>query len=187
MKNRRLLPLGLGLVALVVLGVTGCFLTSAQILVHVPLGDGGFMIAGADGYKRIAVDLNTISDYKDNKDKLKNISDFALVGTLINTDGPGGGVEVWISPDNTSFTTPAAIRASATKLWGPGTIGAPPATRAIGWDDSAALFTAAGKKILLAEAKGDGKLTLYAIETPTAVNTITLSRGYLILVIDAGI
>jgi hypothetical protein len=186
MKSRRLLPLGLGLVALVALGVTGCFLTSAQILVHFPLGDG-FMIAGADGYKRIAVDLNTISDYKDNKNKLKNISDFALIGTLNNTDGPGGGVEVYITADNTSLTTPAAIRASATKLWGPGTIGPPPATRAIGWDDSAGLFTAAGKKILLAEAKGEGKFTLYAIETPTAVNTITWSRGYLILVIDAGI
>jgi hypothetical protein len=186
MKNRRLLLLGLALVALVALGATGCFLTSAQILVHFSLGDS-FTIAGADGFERIAVDLNTVSEYKDNKDKLKNISDFALVGTLINTDGPGGGVEVWISPDNTNFTTPAAIRAGATKLWGPGTIGPPPATRAIGWDDSAALFTAAGKKILLAEAKGDGEFTLYTIGTPAAVNTIKVDKGFLILVIGAGI
>ena len=30
MKNRRLLPLGLGLVALVALGATGCFITSGR-------------------------------------------------------------------------------------------------------------------------------------------------------------
>jgi hypothetical protein len=186
MKNRRLLPLGLGLVALVALGVTGCFLTSAQILVHYAL-PSPFTIAGADGYERIAVDLSDVSEYQDNKDKLKNISDFALIGKFTNTGGPGGGVEVYITASTTSLTTPAAIRAGATKLWGPGTIGATGAVRNIGWDDSAALFTAAGKKILLAEAKGDGEFTLYTIGTPAAVNTILVEKGFLILVIGAGV
>ena len=176
MKNHRLLLLGLGLVALVALGATGCFLTSAQVLVHYALPNP-FTINGADGYELIAVNLSDVSDYKDNKDKLKNISDFALVGKFTNTAGPGGGVEVWISPGSTSYTNPAAIRAGATKLWGPGAIGATGAVRNITWNDSAALFTAAGKKILLAEAKGDGEFTLYTIGTPGTSNVIGWTRA----------
>jgi hypothetical protein len=186
MKNRHLLLPGLALIALVALGVTGCFITSGQVLVHFALHNP-FTIDGADGYELEAVDLNTVPDYKDHKDKLKNISDFALIGKFTNVSGPGGGVEVYISAGSTSFTSPAAIRAGATKLWGPGTIGATGATRTITWNDSAALFTAAGKKILLTEAKGDGAFTLYTIGTPAAVNTIRVDKGFLILVIGAGI
>ena len=189
MKNHRLLPLGLGLVALIALGATGCFLTSAQILVHYdfPSPYNTFTIDGADGFEVVPVDLNTVSDYKDNKDKLKDISDLAVIGKFTNTAGPGGSVLVYISAGDPSFTTAAQIRAGATKLWGPGTIGAAPATRTITWDDSAALFTAAGKAILLNEAKGDGKFTLYTVGSPTNVNTIRVDKGGLILVISAGI
>lgn len=186
MKNRRLLLLGLGLVALVALGATGCFITSAQVLVHYALPNP-FTINGADGYEVINVDLNTVSDYKDHKDKLKNLSDFGLIGKFTNTAGPGGGVEVWISAGNPGFTTPAQIRGGATKLWGPGTIGATGATSTIGWNDSARLFSAAGKAILLHEAKGDGEFTLYTIGTPGSSNVIRVEKGFLILVIGAGI
>jgi len=186
MKNHRLL-LGLALVALVGLGVTGCFITSAQVLVHFALPNP-FTINGADGFEVIPVDLNTIGDYKDHKDKLKNISDFAIIGKFTNTSGPGGGVEVWISAaGNPGYITPAQIRAGATKLWGPSTIGAAPATRTIGWDDSAALFKPAGKAMLLNEAKGDGEFTLYTIGTPGVDNTIQIDKGFLILVIGAGV
>jgi hypothetical protein len=186
MKNHRLLMLGLGLAAFVALGATGCFITSGQVLVHYALPNP-FTINGADGYERVDVDLNTIQAYKDHKEKLKNIADFALIGTFTNTSGPGGGVEVWISAGSTSYTTPAEIRLNATKLWGPGTIGAAPATRVIGWNDSAALFKPAGKTILLNEAKGDGAFTLYTIGTPEISNVIEVSKGFLILVIGAGI
>lgn len=186
MKNRRLLPLGLGLVALVALGVTGCFITSGQILAEYELPNP-VTINGADGFERVPVDLSTISAYKEHKDKLKAISDFALIGKLTNTSGPGGGVVIYITAGDTNLLTPAAITAGATKLWGPGTIGAAPASRTLTWDDSAALFTAAGKKILLAEAKGDGEFTLYTIGTPGTSNVIQVVKGYLILVIGAGI
>jgi hypothetical protein len=186
MKNRRLTLLGLGLVALIALGATGCFITSGQILVHYALPDP-FTINGADGFELVAVDLNTISAYKDHKDKVKNISDFAVVGKFTNTTGTGGGVEVFITAGATNYTSPAAIRAGATKLWGPGTIGATGSTRTITWDDSAALFTAAGKTMLLNEAKGDGVFTLYTIGTAGSTNTIRVEKGGLILVIGAGV
>jgi len=186
MMNRHPLMLGLGLVVLVALGVTGCFLTSGQILAEYELPNP-VTINGADGFERIHVDLNTISAYQDHKDKLKTISDFALIGKLTNTSGPGGGVVVYITAGDTDLGTPAAITAGATKLWGPGTIGAAPASRTLTWDDSAALFSAAGKKILLAEAKGDGAFTLYTIGTPGTSNVIQVVKGYLILVIGAGL
>ncbi len=184
MKNRLLLALGL--VALVALGAAGCFLTSAQVLAEFELPNP-FTIDGADGYERIAVDLNTIDAYKDHKEKLEAISDLAIVGKFTNVSGPGGGVEFYITAGNTSLDGPAAIRAGATKLWGPGTIGATGDTRTVGWDASAGLFTAAGKKILLTEAKGDGEFTLYSVGTAGATNVIRVDKGYLILVLGAGI
>lgn len=184
MKNRLLLTLGL--VALAALGAAGCFLTSAQVLAEFALPNS-FTIDGADGYERVAVDLNTIDAYEDHKEKLETISDLAIVGKFTNVNGPGGGVEFYITAGNTDLVGPAAIRASATKLWGPGTIGATGSVRTVGWDDSAKLFTAAGKKILLAEAKGDGEFTLYSVGTAGATNEIQVDKGYLILVLGAGI
>jgi hypothetical protein len=187
MKNRRLLTLGLGLVVLVALAATGCFVTSAQVFVHYALPNP-VTIENADDFEVIPVDLSTISAYQEHKDKLKNISDFGLIGTFTNVSGPGGGVEVYISAAGPIYGSADEIRAHATKLWGPGTIGATGSVRTIGWDDSAALFGAAGKAILLNEAKGDGKFTLYTIGTPeSASNEIRVDKGFLILVIDAGV
>jgi hypothetical protein len=187
MKNRRLPLLTLGLVALGALGVTGCVLTSAQVLAHFPLPNP-FTITSADDFEVIPVDLGTVSAYKEHKDKLKDVVDFALIGNFKNVSGPGGGVEVYISAAGPVYDSAAAIRAGATKLWGPGEIGKTGSVRTIGWDDSAALFSAAGKAVLLREVKGDGQFTLYAIGTPQGVsNEIKVEKGFLILVISAGV
>ena len=183
MRNLRVILPSLALAALT---VSGCFITSAQIFAHYALPNP-FTIAGADGFERVLVNLADVDEYNDHKDKLKDVTDVAVVGTFENLVGPGGGVEVWITPDNTSLADPAAIIAGATKLWGPGTIGATGDVRVIGWDESAALFNAAGKAILLQEAKGDGEFTLYTIGTPGAVNTIEVTDGGLILTIAAGL
>lgn len=182
-KNLRLILPGLALLALT---ATGCWITSAQIFAHFDLPNP-VTINGADGWERVYVDLNTISDYADNKDKLKTISDLAVVGTFRNTGGVGGGVEVYITPGNTSLGSRAAITAGSTKLWGPGSIGATGDVRTIGWDESAALFDAAGKAILLAEAKGDGEFTIYTIGSAGTINLIRVENGGLILVLGAGL
>ncbi|MBI5711431.1 MAG: hypothetical protein HZC42_14190 [Candidatus Eisenbacteria bacterium] len=182
-KNLRLILPGLALVALT---ATGCWITSAQIFAHFDLPNP-FTINGADGFERVYVDLNTISDYADNKDKLKGISDLAVVGKFTNTSGPGGGVEVYITPGNTNLANPTAIVAGSTKLWGPGSIGATGDVHTVGWDESAALFDAAGKAILLAEAQGDGEFTIYTIGSPGTVNVIRVDDGGLILVLAAGL
>lgn len=183
MKNLRLILPGLALAALT---VSGCFITSGQIFAHYALPNP-FTIAGANGYERVDVDLNTISNYKDHKDKLKDVSDIAVVGTFTNTAGTGGGVEIYITPDASAFTTPTEIVNNAQKLWGPGSIGATGSSVTIDWDESAELFNRAGKAMLLAEAKGDGNFTLYAIGTPGTVNVIEVANGALILTIAAGI
>src|SRR5438128_1040831 len=157
MKPRQLLGLGFGFVAL---AASGCILVSAQILTHFALPNP-FTIDSSiiDHSERIPVDLNVDpgKDYTDNKDKLKNISDVAILGKFTNVNGPAGGVLVYITPD---FVGPPggapSIPSNAVLLWGPGTIGPTGSVRTIGWDESVALFNKAGKDLLLSEVKGDG-------------------------------
>ncbi|NOT34481.1 MAG: hypothetical protein HOP12_09960 [Candidatus Eisenbacteria bacterium] len=185
-KIRRGLLAGL---VLATIAVNGCILTSAQILVNFELGNVDINnVTAAVG--RVVVDLNSISDYSDNKDKLKNISDFAVLGKFVNNAGPAGSVEVWVTPEVTNFTTVNAIQSGGgVRLWGPGSIGAagtPGGTVTLGWDESAALFSQAGKNIVLGEAKGDGAFTLYAAGT-AGVYDISVQNGVLVLVLEAGI
>lgn len=183
MQKLRIILLGMGLGALV---LTGCFITQAQIFAHYELPNPFTIDSSSDPFERIPFDLATNDDYAEHKDKLNSVADFAVVGTFVNEEGPAGGVEVWITPDLTNYGSVAEVTENATKLWGPGTIGAAPSTREIGWDDSAALFNAAGKAILLREAKGDGTFTLYAFGT-AGTYRIRVEQGFLILTLNAGI
>ena len=54
-------------------------------------------------------------------------------------------MEAWITADPTNYLTVTQVKANATQLWGPGNI-AGNETRVIGWDESAALFHAAGRR-----------------------------------------
>jgi hypothetical protein len=183
MRNLRVILPSLALAALT---ATGCFIVSGQIFVHFELPNP-VNIDGADGWELVPVDLADVGkDYSDNKDKLKDITDLAIVGTFKNTAGPGGTVEVWITPGTTSLAGIAAIKAGATRLWGPASIGAAPSSVTIGWDESAKLFNPAGKAILLSEAKGDGQFTLYTIGTAGVTNSIEIDNGALILTLAAG-
>jgi hypothetical protein len=180
-KLRVLLP-SLGLVALL---VGGCFITQAQVFAHFALPNPFTIDSSNSPTERVLVDLNTVKEYVDHKDKLEGLSDLAVVGTFMNLSGQAGSVEVWITPDQTNLSSIAEIQSSATKLWGPRSIGAV-STVKIGWDESAQLFNAAGKKILIDEALGDGTFTLYTIGS-TGVYNIQVNDGQLILTIDGGV
>ena len=183
MMRLRWILAGLALAALL---SSGCILVSAQIFAHYDLPNPVTLDSSSNPLHREFVDLHTISDYEKNKDKLKGLSDLAVVGTFVNQSGPAGGVEVWITPDNTNLATVSAVQTGATKLWGPASIGAAPATRKIDWNESSKLFNAAGKKILIDETLGDGQFTIYAIVTGSGPNTVEVQHGAIILVIDAG-
>lgn len=183
MKNLRLL---LVLTSLCALAATGCIIISGQIFAHFKLPPTFTISDTGTEVERVAVDLNTIDEYEEHKDKIKGLSDVALVGKFTNLGGQAGGVEVWITPGATSLADVAAVRAGATKLWGPGMLPAGVgAVRTIGWDESAKLLTAAGKKMLIDEAKGDGQFTLYTFGTAGTYN-IKVDGGALILTISAG-
>jgi hypothetical protein len=186
MKTSRLMMAGVLLGALL---SNGCILTSAQILAHFDLPNP-FIIDATDNMERISVDLNSIGDYSDHKDKLKNLTDLAILGKFTNTLGPAGTVSVYIDAGATNHANAAAVIASATKLWGPASIGASGSSTesvTMTWDDSAALFDPAGKQMLLDEAKGDGQFTLYTVGTPRGTYVVEVTDGVLVLVIDAGI
>jgi hypothetical protein len=177
MKNGRKLVPGLLLAALL---AAGC-LISGQFLVNFDLGNVDVVASGVDG---IGVDLNTIEEYADHKDKLKGLADIAILGTFVNTGVNDLAVEVWMTDEaNPALTTPAAVMAAGTRVWGPFNLAAG-ATRTITWDESAALF-GAGKAPLLAQIKGDGVFTLYAL-TQSGAYAFRIDNGKLIVVIDAG-
>lgn len=175
--------------AVAAVGASGCVLTSAQILASFDLPNPFTINAATNAFERVLVDLSTIEDYADNKDKLKDVRDFAVLGKFTNEAGPAGSVEVWITAGNTNYATPGEVTSSATKLWGPLTVGAAGtagATVQMNWNDSAALFTSAGKTLLINEAKGDGEFTLYVMGT-TGVYQIQVQNGVLVVLLDAGL
>ena len=176
---------GCAVAALLALAAGGCILTSGQIQLHFELPN--LTATSANNIIGEAVDLNEEEDYADNKEDLQDISDLAVLGKITNHGGNAIHVEVWMTRDLTSYTTETALKADseALPLWGPFAL-AGAETKQIDWDDSAALFSEAGKAVLLEEAKGDGTFTIYAIGVE-GTYSFSVEHGALVLEIDIGI
>ncbi len=188
-RSSRWMVAGLALASLL---AAGCIITSAQVLAHFDLPNP-VHLNGSDDWEKVPVDLavDVGSDYTDNKDKLEGVTDLAVLGTFTNTGNNSGQVSVYITADNTNYGSAAEVTANATLLWGAvsiGPAGSPDETVTIDWDTSAALFTAAGKQILIDEAKGDGQFTIYTVGTASATGyDIQITDGKVVLVLDAGL
>lgn len=183
MKNLRwLIPT----VALAALIGNGCIIASGQVLAHFDLTNPIIVGPASQPFWREVVDLNTISDYSKNKDKLKGLSDVAVVGKFTNKSGGAGGLEIWITAGNTNLTTVPGIHSSATLLWGPAGLDPAVSTKNVNWNDSAKLFNAAGKQILIDSMKGAGVFTAYIFPSGAGNNDIQIDHGAIILVIAAG-
>lgn len=168
--------------ALVLLITPGCILTSGQITIEFELGV--ITVTSSTSIESEDVDLNTISEYADHKSDLKGLADVAALGSFVNL-GPDVGVELWMTPALTAYTTEALLKADATAkmLWGPFNV--PTATtKTVDWDESARLFSAAGKAALITEVTGDGIFTVYAIGN-VGVYSFRVDNGSLVLVLDA--
>ena len=174
------LALGLGLMT------PGCILTSGQIQIDFALPS--FTANSVTGIDGTTIDLNTEKEYKDNKDKLKDLSDLAVLGKFTNNSATAVNVTVWMTTTPSSHTTEAALMSDPTRvqLWGPFSV-AGNATTVIDWNKSAQLFTTAGKAALLNEAKTDGNFSLYVIGPAGGAYDFTVANGALVLVIDVGI
>ena len=175
----RMLKLSL-LVAPLVLA--GCILTTGQITVDFDLGDTTVTAANVEA---IDVDLNTNSDYADHKDNLEGLADIAVLGSVTNNGASAIGVEVYMTADETSYTTDAQVKANAFKAWGPFDVAAGQ-TVTVGWDESAKLFTAVGRQALIDEAKGDGVFTLYFVGN-AGTYSFQVNDGVLVLTLNAGL
>lgn len=171
--------------ALASLAGAGCFLISGQFIIDFALGN--INVTSSTGLDGVIVDLNTVGDYSKHKDKLKGLADIALLGTFVNnTTASAIDVEVWMV-DNAGpvLTDATVVRADGVRVWGPFHVDAG-GTTTITWDQSAILF-GAGKAAMLAQVKGDGIFTLYAIG-PSGSTTydFSINDGKLVAVIDAG-
>ncbi len=172
------------LVAAAALAGGGCILTSGQILISFPLVNPVTVTNTSMLYSE-EVNLNSLGDYTDHKDKLESLADVALLGQIINNSSSPVGVEVFFTEASTSYTTSALVRTSAKKLWGPFALAASE-TKTIGWDESAALIDDVGRAALISEIKGDGSFTVYVIG-PTGTYNFTVNHPVLVLVLDAGV
>lgn len=184
MHGTRLIVAGLALAAL---SAPGCVLTSAQILITYDEFPDQITVSHLAPVTRQLVDLNTINDYNEHKDKLKGLTDIALLGRVTNGATPVQ-VELWITPGSTNHTTPGLVTGDPTakELWSLSL--AANEDRNIGWDESAGLFKSDGKATLLDEIKGDGVFTLYLIDDSGAgTYSFTVANAALVLVVDAGI
>lgn len=177
MKNLRLIVPAL-LLAFV---MPGCVLTSGQFLIDFDLDD--FTTSTSTAVTKEDVDLTTEEDYNDHKEELQGIADVAVLGKITNTGATAIGVQVWMTAGTTTFTTPTEVTSGATMLWGPFNLTAG-GSEQVDWDESAALFNAAGKQLLLDEIKGDGMFTIYAISDNVGIYSFTVDNGVLALVLD---
>jgi hypothetical protein len=178
MKNLRL---WLVLATLGALLSTGCFLLTLQKQV-VLLFDDPLTVAGPTALASAVVDLNTEEDYADNKDKLKDVADLALLGRVTNLTGTATSVEVWmVTNPGTPLTTETAVRAAGVKVWGTLSLAANE-TKTINWNESAKLFT--GRQQLVSEVKGDGRFDLYAIGT--GAYNFRINKGALVVLLSVG-
>jgi hypothetical protein len=163
----------------------GCVLTSGQIRIDFSLDN--FTASTDSAISGQQINLGDQSEYEKNKDKLKDLSDLAVLGRIKNNGTNTIHVEVWMTPTLTSYTSVGALKGdnTARQVWGPFTL-ASDQSKVIDWDGSAKLFNSAGKAMLLSEAKGDGMFTLYAIAQEGTYN-FSVDQGELILVLDVGI
>lgn len=180
------LRIGILSLALATLTAAGCPLISGQFLVKFDMPTP-LQVTVAGNVTKADIDLNTISEYKDHKDNMKDVADFAVLGEFTNNTLPAGPINLslWITPGITSYTTVSQViaDASAHQVWGPFTLAAGESKK-IGWDESAKLFTESGKKALLAEIKGDGSFTAYMLSSGSAL--FTIKNGVFAIVVDAG-
>jgi len=171
--------------ALAALMAAGCVLVSGQFVVTYEFADFGYdplVVSSPTALTGVEVNLNDIGDYSKHKDKLRDVVDVALVGSVTNQTGAATSVEVWMVPTpGPLLTTETAVRAAGVRLWGPLELPAG-ATVRITWNRSAELFV--GRKALIDQIKGDGRFDLYAIGT-TATYSFRVDKGALIAVLSA--
>jgi hypothetical protein len=164
------------------LSTAGCILVSGQFIVNFDLGT--INVTSPTTVQSKQVDLNDIGDYKDHKSDLKGLADLAVLGVLTNNGSEDIDVEVYMTPDLTSYTTDTDVKGNGVLLWGPFHVPAGQSVR-VDWDTSAGLFTPLGKTTLIGEIKGDGQFTVYAVGK-AGNYSFTVTEGELVLVLDAG-
>jgi hypothetical protein len=177
MRHNRTFAIGAGL-ALAAFLVSGCILQIVK-LVTINLGTLSAVngAASAGLYVNLPLDNSTYRDYKN---KFANIQDVAVLGTFKNNLGTAVSADVYLVrtpagspllPNLTAVTDPPA---NGIKVWSVAL--AANETKTLTWDNSAALFTSAGKVAITAELMDDGIFALYVFGD-TGTYNITVTGG----------
>ena len=182
MTRDRIAPTLAG-VALIAMLAGGCILQVVK-LVDINLGNISAVngAASAGKYVDLAAENST---YKDNKDKFSDVVDVAVLGTFKNNLAAPVSADVWIveKPSSSALLPNLAAVQSAggIKVWSLAL--AANETKSLTWDNSAALFTTAGKGALKSELEGDAIFTLYVFGD-TGTYNVTATNASVAVMID---
>jgi hypothetical protein len=120
----------LGLIAITAVGITGCLMTGQVTFVEsIDVG-----VTANDNIYHYALDLNTNSDFADNKDKIKSVDAVSFVARIKNNETSASAAELYISR-NAGLSTVAEIRDEAIPVFITPSIPAGD-TLLIKWNDS---------------------------------------------------
>jgi hypothetical protein len=155
MKKKLLITVALLIPAV----ITGCMLiTGTTVLV--------FNVAGFQSstttMRSVDVDLSTNSDYQDNKDKIKSVDAVTLAGIIGNLGANPIAAEVWLADSSANYSTPAEVRANATRIFLSPTIPAHD-TLFLNWSDG--MSHVENFNVLANRVKNGASFKLYGIST----------------------
>jgi len=171
MKKNLLITIAL----LIPIVIAGCIATGTIVLV--------FDVEGFSSSNNTVgskfVDLNTNSDYEDNKDKLKSVDAVALTGYVVNNTNSDLVGEAFIS--DTQYNTVDDIRDNAIKIFESPAI---PANDTLFLDWADGMSHIQNFDYIVNELKNDGTFYLYGISSGTFDTDYNLS---LIITITAGL
>jgi predicted RNA-binding protein with RPS1 domain len=155
-SRRLLLVLPLPLLAL----VWGCFIVSGQITFVENFGNAVATQDSTVGF--IGIDLNTVKDYEDHRDKIRSVETvgFQVEVTNLRDDLPATA-EVYLSMENLGDPTAAEVQQQAVRVFSAaGDPVAPRTTRVIDFEESQAYMENFGA---LQDAVREGVFNVYFI------------------------
>jgi hypothetical protein len=112
--------------------------------------------------RSVDVNLANNSDYQDNKDKIKSVDAVTLAGIVGNLSSDSIAAEVWLADSSANYSTPAEVRANATRIYLSPTIPARD-TLVLNWSDG--MSRVENFNVISDRVKSGESFKLYGIAT----------------------
>ena len=141
---------------------SSCGLTSKQVVLVAAPTHTSLLFNGGVVTTILDFDLATVSEWRDHRASLHDVTELSVMGDFSNPTGPFSAVpatdvQLWVEDKGVPLTG----RVSGTQVWGPLHL-EPDETHRVGWNEGAAKFNAS-REVLRQKLKGNGVFTLVAV------------------------